>query len=154
MTPTKVSGFWSHAMDVTTNLKNDDGTYKDNPFQKVCNTFFNFVTPKGCLLAAGNCLLHYMDDDKNNYHHISPQHFLLSFPESVCAIGLVNSCYNKELNNTKARIFFFYSCPQTHIRDYIDHSNSNIDNDTLEDLINFSGSFWFWSSQEIQNSWW
>ncbi len=53
------------------------------------------------------------------------------------AVKLLDCCYEKELDDNKAKIIFFYSFPKEHIKDYVYHGNHVIKQDTLEDLKNF-----------------
>ncbi len=41
-------------------IEDDNGTYKPVAFQKICTTFFNYVTSYGHPVSASDCLIHYM----------------------------------------------------------------------------------------------
>ncbi len=51
-------------MEEKVDVKNDNGTYKPDTLQKICNTFFNHVDSAGWPIAIGDCHLHYMCSGK------------------------------------------------------------------------------------------
>ncbi len=84
--------------------------YQPGAFHKICNSFFNYDASSGRPIATGNCLLHYMRSSKKKNHHMTPQSFYTCFQKTLRAVKLLDCCYEKELDDTKAKtIFFFFS---------------------------------------------
>ncbi len=123
--------FWSYAMTKTMYIKNVNGMYQHNAFQKIGNTFFNYVASDGCPVAAGNCILHYMHSGNKKPKSRSPQTFLTCFQKALHAVKLLDYCYKKEHENNKAKI------PQDPICEYRLHDQHDFDTNTMEDLKNF-----------------
>ncbi len=96
------------------NIKNNDGTYKSDAFQKIWNTFFNYVASKGKSVAAGDCLLHCMHSGKNKSEKMTPQAFLTCFQKALWAVRRLDCCYEKKLDNKEAKVLFFYFFPKKH----------------------------------------
>ncbi len=109
-------------IDAITNnnhLKNDDEKYQAGAFLKICNSFFDCVASSGRPIAADDCLLHYMCSGKKKPHHMTPQSFYTLFQKALCPVKLLDHCYERELDDTEAKIIFFYSFPKEHILDYL-----------------------------------
>lgn len=115
------------ANEDTTNLKNDDGSYRDDAFQNACNTIFNFVAAKGHHIVAGDLMLYFMRSNKKKHINMSPKHFLTCFEKPVWAVKVLDRHYEAELTNTKAILLFFWSFPQSHIKDYLWQDHLNFD---------------------------
>ncbi len=108
-----------------------------NAFLKIFDTFFNHVASTGCPVATGNCLLHYMYSGKKKPQNMSLQPFYTHFQNALHAVKLLDHCHEKDLDNNKSKIIFFYSFPKEHIQDHVYYSNCDFDSETLEDLQNF-----------------
>ncbi len=119
-------------------IKNDDGTYKSDTFQKIHNTFFNHVASVGQHFAASDCLLHYMCSGKKKPQNMTLHSFYTCFQKVLHAVKLLDHCYEKDLDYDETKILFFYSFPKEHIHDYVHHGKCDFNTDTLKDLKNFS----------------
>ncbi len=71
--------FWSQAMEETTNIKNDNETYKPDALQQICNAFFNKDASNSCPVAAGDSHLNYMHIGNKKPQAMSPQTFYIPF---------------------------------------------------------------------------
>ncbi len=93
-------------MKDTHDIKNKDGAYKPDAFQKFEIPFLTMwpLASNGCLVAAGDCLLHYMHSGKKKHEKMSPQAFLICFQKALRAVKLLDHCYEKELDNDKAKV--------------------------------------------------
>ncbi len=131
------STYWDYAIADNNHLKNDDETYQAGAFLKICNSCFNYVALSGRLIAVDDCLLHYIHSGKKKPHNMTPQSFYTHFQKALCAVNLLDLCYEKELYDAEAKIIFFDSFLKEHIVDYVHHSQCNFDNETLHDLKNF-----------------
>ncbi len=69
---------------------------------------------------------------------MTPQTFLTCFQKALCAVKLLDCCYEKELDDIKAKILFSYLLPKDYINNYLYHGNHYFDSETLDDLKNFS----------------
>ncbi len=99
-------------MEEMPNIKNDDEAYKPNAFLKNCSTFLNHVASTGCPATTGDCLLHYLHSEKKKPQAMFPQTFYTHFLKALHAIELFNDCYNKDLDDNKAKILFFILFPR------------------------------------------
>ncbi len=100
-------------MEETKEVQNDNVTYKPEVFQTIHNTFFHHVASAGYPIATGDCLLHYMRSGKKEPQSMTPQSFYTHFQKALCAVNLLDHCYEKEFNNDKAKISFFTHSPRT-----------------------------------------
>ncbi len=128
---------WDYAVNNNKNLIIEDGTYQPCSFLKICNSFINYVALSGCPIAAGDYLLHNMHSGKKKPHYMTPQSFYTHFQKALHAVKLLDRCYEKELDDTEAKIIFFSSFPKEHIQDYVCHSQCNFDDKTLKDFKHF-----------------
>ncbi len=70
----------------------------------------------GCPIAADNCLLYYMHDERKNPFSMTPQYFQNSFQKVLQAMKLLNHNYEKDLNDNMANILYFYSFSLRYIK--------------------------------------
>ncbi len=68
---------------------------------------------------------------------MSPHAFLTCFQKTLHAVKLLDCCWEKELDDMKAKICFFHSFPQDHIRDCLFHGHCDFNTDIMKDLKNF-----------------
>ncbi len=68
---------------------------------------------------------------------MTPQSFYTRFQKALHDVKLLDCCYEKELDDTKAKIIFFNSFPREHIQDYVHHSQCDFDNEPLKDFKSF-----------------
>ncbi len=71
--------FWTNTKAKLPNVNNDDGAYKPDAVQMVCNTFFNHIVSDGCPFASGGGLLHDMLSGKKKSKFMSPENFSTHF---------------------------------------------------------------------------
>ncbi len=114
-------------------------TLKMNPdaFLKICNTFFNHAASTGCIIDIDNCLLHYMCSGKKKPQNMSPQTFYTCFQKALHAFKLLDCCYERDLDDNKAKILFF---SKERIQDYAYYGNCDFNFETLENLKKFSNA--------------
>ncbi len=129
--------YWANSIKDNKNLKNANKSFQAGTFLKIRNSFFNYVASADCPITAGDCLLHYLRRGKKKPQNMTPQSFYTCFQKALRVVKLLDRCYEKDLNDDKAKIIFFYSFPKDHIQDYVRHGQRNFDNDTIEDLNNF-----------------
>ncbi len=68
------------------------------------------------------------------------QSFCTHFQKALSAINFLDYYYEKELDNDKSKIIFFYLFSKEHIQDYVHYSQQNFDDKTLKPQELLSGS--------------
>ncbi len=112
----------------------DNANFPSGSFLKIWNRFFNYLASNGRPIAAGDSLLHYLHSGKKKAYTMSPQSFYTRFQKVLRAVKLLDHCYEKELDDNKAKLVFSYAFHMNHIQDYVHHGQHNFDNEMIEDL--------------------